>query len=402
MRYNSGIQRLEKDPRYQDAKEILWSILNHETPSDLRLNVVFGPAKVSYARVLIEDFLVVRPSRKPRVHDLNAPMEIGSKRKELETNSFYQESQLQLLQWKVPDAVLMEHLYGEYASVVLRIFELFLDSRLQRKCGIPTVGHLNRVGSLAGAMGLDEKTSRRYSAIAALHDCIEDLLNKVPYKRGKPYGLQGYEAFVDSFIPPELQSSVILLTNHYDLILNYIQSALARTDHALTKKTLLRSLEQMMQRDFQPLQPFIQPMHSLVMKLDAEQDFFTSIKWELYKDKYIHHMADTTEEMKNYRTYEIKAIDLSDNAHGRDALAMSGRTKNLIKMEIWARKGYALKSSWGPLNDHIRELEEDALVHAEHMIIRDFLEHASALDFLSSALMKIRDLTPVFFVDEAV
>ncbi|MBX2992994.1 MAG: hypothetical protein KF749_17725 [Bacteroidetes bacterium] len=402
MRYNAGISRLQKDPRYHDAKDALWSILHHRVPSDATLARVFGTDKSRFVRLLVGDFISKNPhtGKKPRTHDNAAPTEIGDKRSDLEKKESYQRSQLRLLQWQVPDLTDLTDLYGIYAPAVQKVLQLFLDSGLKRKCGISTAAHLNRVGALTGAMGIDDDTTRRYSAIGALHDCIEDLLNRVRNAKGKVYGLSGYDKFLDAHIPTELQTSVVQLTNHYDLILEHIHTDLTRNERLFTQKTVLPFLEKMMRRGLPELVSYVSRMHDVLSKVDPDRSFAESAKWVLYKELYIHDMAQTTHQMSNYRTYEIKAIDLSDNAHGRDALAMAGRIKNLIKMDMWAREGYALKSSWRPLNNHIAELEEDALVHAEHLLIRDFLEGASTLDFVSSALIKINDLSPVFYVDD--
>ncbi len=76
---------------------------------------------------------------------------------------------------------------------------------------------------------------------------------------------------------------------------------------------------------------------------------------------------------------------------------MFSRIKNIIKIGIWAREGYGLKSTWLPLNNRVMEIQEDTLVHAEHFVIRDLLEPQSTQDFLMSALLKIKELESIFY-----
>lgn len=403
MRYNQPIQRLQRDSRYYHARELLHHLLHHTIPPDTTLASVFGSSGTTLAKRLIAEFIAsgVPAHLQPRHHVDNAPTEISTKRSQLESDKLYQEIQVRLLQWETPDVTSLAHFYGEYAPTVRRIFSMFLDARLRRKCGVPTAAHLNRVGALAWSMGIDEGPAHTFTAIGALHDTIEDLLNRTRDGNGKPYGLEGYDAFVETFIPAELRESIILLTNHYDLILDYLRRGLARQEKAVSQKTVVPLLEEMIQRSPKALTEYLTRMHQYLSTLETDQEYSETAQWYFYRELYIHNMAETAHRHSNYRTYETKALDLADNAHGRDALAMSGRIKNLIKMDIWARKGYALKSSWSPLNNHIMELEEDALVHAEHLIIRDLLEDTSTLDFLSSALLKLKDLTPVLFVDKA-
>jgi hypothetical protein len=110
-------------------------------------------------------------------------------------------------------------------------------------------------------------------------------------------------------------------------------------------------------------------------------------------------MAVYTHSRGDYRTFEIKAIDLSDNGHGRDALAMSSRIKNLIKHQIYANYGVRLKSTWHGINNRVAELQEDALVHAEHLIISDLLQKQSYMDFAVSTMLKLLTLKSIFFTD---
>lgn len=399
------LQRLSVSdhPQYHRAHEVLESVLQRDAPPPHLLSHLYGLDLAPRIHELITNFLSEEFTNPvtPRKHNLDAPTEIGDTRARLEYDARYQAVQTELLQHRIPDRVMLQNCYGEYAEAVRQIFDLFRHHMLMRKCGIPSVAHLNRVGSMAGALGLDKNEGdKKYSAIGAMHDAIEDLLNLAVDDTGRGFGLARYEEFIDEFIPDELQSSLVLLTNHYDLILGHIQRDLRRKDRALTRNHLVSSLEQLASARYPGLDTYIKAMLNLLSAAELEPDVYENAKWRCYRNLYIHDMAAEAHAVANYRTYQTKALDIADNANGREALAMAGRIKNILKMDIWGREGYALGSSWPPLNNHVIEFEETALMHAEQLVIRDFLEPVLTQDFIMSGLQKIKALRPVFFVDE--
>jgi hypothetical protein len=247
---------------------------------------------------------------------------------------------------------------------------------------------------------MDTEGAFMYSAIAATHDTIEDLLLIASDPHGHHFGLERYPEFLEYIAPQEIHGSLILLTNHYDLILASIERQLRFSDQLMTRQSLMTELETLAGVGLPSIAPYATRMYNLLRERDIGQNTYETSKWLCYRELYIRLMAEQAREADDFRTFEIKGLDLSDNAHGRDALALTGREKNIIKMDIWARAGYSLHSAWAPLNDHIMEVEEDALVHAEHLIVKDFLEPVSSQDFVSSALLKIKELEFVFYLGE--
>ena len=138
-------------------------------------------------------------------------------------------------------------------------------------------------------------------------------------------------------------------------------------------------------------------MHYILEGASLDDDVYAQAKWICYSELYIREMAIYTHSRGDYRTFEIKAIDLSDNGHGREALALDSRIKNLLKQQIYATYASQLKSTWHGINNRVAELQDDALVHAEHLIILDFLQQQSYLDFAMSTLLKIISLRPILF-----
>ena len=84
--------------------------------------------------------------------------------------------------------------------------------------------------------------------------------------------------------------------------------------------------------------------------------------------------------------------------HGKDALSLDGRIRNINKNVLWAKLGLQMKSTWIPLNNHIRENLEDSYVAADIIILNDLLEPQSSLDFVTSSLHKFSKLQEVFYV----
>jgi len=101
----------------------------------------------------------------------------------------------------------------------------------------------------------------------------------------------------------------------------------------------------------------------------------------------------------DFRTFEIKSIDLADNAHSSGALSMEEKLKNIQKLCIWASYGFSLQTNWQPTNNFIQEVFEVALECSKNLVVKDLLEPISKPDFFASALYKIEELRPVFYIE---
>lgn len=237
-----------------------------------------------------------------------------------------------------------------------------------------------------------------YAAIGFMHDALEDLLDRVDDGHGNVYTVNDYQAFLNRFASPELHTHIKLVTNFYDLILSEIRDRLRSVDKYFSKENLMWALEDMYTHDRLEIHPYLEKMHYAIEGAELGHDVYGDAKWICYSELYIREMAIYTHSRGDYRTFEIKAIDLSDNGHGRDALALDSRIKNLIKQQIYATYGSQLQSTWHGLNNRVAELQEDALVHAKHIIIRDFLQQQSYIDFAVSTLLKVLSLKSILFV----
>ena len=401
MRFNSNISRLTDDGRYSAAQETLWTILHARTPDLEQLRTLYGRDLAPAISTLIDHFLESHPEMFGTVRDHNpsASTAISDARTRVEASDDYTKVQSSLLFGLVPDRTDIDYFYGKFGGCVWDILSLFMAHRLKRKCGISSTAHLNRVGAVVREMRMEPEGESLYATVGAMHDALEDLLEVTTDERGHVYGVARYHEFLDRYFPLSLHEHLKLITNFYDLLLKDIQRMLQREDRYLSKSNLMETLETLYSSSNIELHPYLEKMHYVLEGADLGSEVHAAAKWLCYKELYISEMAIYTHGAGDYRTFEIKAIDLSDNGHGRDALALSSRIKNLIKQQVYATYGHRLESTWHALNDRVEELQEDALVHAEHIIIRDLLERQSIQDFVISALLKIRSLQPVFFSD---
>jgi hypothetical protein len=362
--------------------------------------MLFGKGAAAAIAGIIGDFIVLHSGQlgKPRKHLTESPEEIMQHFHKVNEDAAFQSVQSELLQERPPEIRSLRKLYGTYSEAVLSSFRSAMEFRLTRKSGLSSTCHYNAVGAVTGALGLDANGDNQFASIAALHDSIEDLLPMVTLRskdRAEPWH---YEVFLHEFIPVDLQPHVALLTNHYDLILSFINRRARENGLLLSKKLIATPLESIFELSPLPIRTCCEKMAGLLQRTDLEEDFFKEFKWLCYKRLYMPDLSAHAKSENNFRTFQIKAIDLFDNALGRDALVLAARIRNIMKMTIWASEGYKIQSTWAPLNDHVMELQEKALVDAENLIINDLLSVRERIDFAASALVKVRQLKDVLYV----
>lgn len=395
-----NITGFESGQRFQLAREALQSILARTVPPQKTLIGLYGNDRYAEIAHLMESILPSIPKGvgRPRKHNYDAPTEIHDTRTKISKNKDYQAVQSLLLQWQLPEIKQLDKFYGEYAGAVRAVFEKFLTLRLKRKCGISSTAHLHRVGAVVWALGMDNDSSRRYSAIGALHDAIEDLLYHLRDEQDRPFGIHSYDDFISALLPGDLLPAVMLLSNHYDLILGSVHFESQRKQEYFSKEYLLDRLSTLEAEATNSLKPFLRKMLAVFPDFDLGSQVYEDAKWKCYERLYIPEVAQTARSADNWRLLQLKAIDLADNFHGREALSLDRQIRNITKMTIWAKAGYAMKSTWSPLNNHIMELQQDSLEGAEALVLRDLLQTQSCQDFAVSALLKAKNLSPVFYV----
>lgn len=392
---------MQTNPQYETASRMLDRILHAEVPDPALLAELYGVRQAQGMAAVIGRFLEEHAGDfgTPRTRQHQASTEISDARSTVDQSRDFQVLQQRLLFRELPDADELVPFYGRYAEEVRGILGLFFTHNLKRKCGISSAAHLNRVGAVVGAMGMDDADERMYSTVGFMHDVLEDLLEVARDARGEVYGTRRYQLFLDRYVAPELHGHLRRITNFYDLLLAEVLDRLKAEGQYMNRENLLWQLEDLYLHEPVEIHPYLEKMHYVLEDRELDGDIFSQAKWICYSELYIREMAVYTHSRSDYRTFEIKAIDLSDNGHGRDALAMSSRVKNLIKHQIYANYGSRLQSTWHGVNNRVAELQEDALVHAGHIVIGDLLQKQSSMDFAVSTLLKLLSLKSIFFVD---
>lgn len=397
---NSDIELLKSQKNFKTAFSILQDILNGRCPDLPLLEKLYGGKKSKIIQSIIKEYLVGADLKNRIVRATNddAPMEIALARREVENDVNYQKIHASILLNKVPEVKALEIFYGEYAPFVRKIMGLYSQLNLKRKCEISASSHLNRVGACVFQLKMNDTGKYNYSSTAVLHDSIEDLLRLTTSKDGKGIDADKYNAFIEEYIPRDLQNGVKILTNHYNLIISFITEKLKEEDKAFSRKNILAELYTIEKQKPVELIKYVSKMIELISKIEVDENELDTIKWECYKNLYLEGIAHSTILKDDHRIYEIKGVDLSDNSHGKGSLSIDARIRNINKNLMWGIKGYAMQSSWKPFNDHIEEVVQDALFSAEFIILNDLLKPDSSMDFMMSTLLKIEKLENVFFV----
>lgn len=401
MWYNNELRRLIREPNYKMAYEVFSSLISKSSPDIILLKKLYGEKKAEVIKENILKYFSEDKKKKftVRAHNLNAPQEIVNARKEMENNIYFQRIQSALLKKNdIPAKPDLQFFYGEFAEYVYSIIRIYKKLNLKRKCELNAATHLNRVGAVVFQLKMNDSESFKYSSIAMMHDAVEDLLDYSELSRGGKIHIDYYNKFLDEFIPFELRKSVKKLTNHFSFLINFITEKLKADDKSVSLKNILAVLEKMQRVKLGELNEYIEKMQNLLLNVKLEGDIIESAKWECYKNLYLNGIAEASIALNDYRLYEIKGIDLSDNAHGKGALSSEAKIRNIRKNMLWGKIGYRLHSSWRPLNDKIQEIMEDALQSAEYLILSDLLQTQSSQDFVMSALFKIKKLEKVFYI----
>jgi hypothetical protein len=400
MWINSELSRLQRDPNYHKAYEVFRSFIERKCPDINLLKKLYGSERAQILSENIRSYFVSEKQKIliPRMHNYETPLEIINARLEIEKNKIYQKIQSAILKNDIPAKSDLKLFYGEYTDYIYRILETYKIMNLKRKCELNAATHLSRVGAVVYQLGMNDKGTYRYSAIAMMHDAVEDLLDYAELRKNNKIHFDYYNSFLNEYIPEELHQPVKILTNHYNYFINFIIDKLNKDDKSISLKNILLVLEKISKSKLGNLNQYTEKMHNLLSGIELEGDIIDSAKWECYHSLYLNGIAEASGKTNDFRLYEIKGVDLSDNAHGKGSLSTDAKIRNIRKNMLWGIIGYRMHTSWKPMNDKIEEVMEDALQSAEALILTDLLQIQSSQDFIMSALHKIKKLEPVFYV----
>lgn len=401
MRYTDEILGLKKSPKYKYARIVLDSLLNRQVPDEKILRKLY---KKSYKKIVeFSQRFITTDYGTPRQHDLTAPTLISDARINVSKNKNFQAMHHELLDFKVPDKKYLQKFFGEFYEAVALSYTLFIQSKKIRKSGISMTCHHNRVACTFYELNKDNPKVKWYASVAALHDFIEDLMYNLKDADGNRYTIENYQEFLDKMIPKELQGAVKLLTNHYDMILKYVDYHLDRRGKRFNKENVLEFLKLLDYQAYTELKDFIIRTINIIESFPYEEtsskDYLEDIKWKCYTGLYIPEIVNMSYKDSAHLVLLIKLVDLSDNNHGLDSMDQTSKIKNIRKSVITSDLISRLDNV-GLLEPYIREIREDALVKAEHFVLKDIMHQESCQDFFVDALVKIHSMKDVFYVQK--
>lgn len=398
MRYNNEISGLIKNPRYKYALQVFHSLLNSEIPEVSVLKKLY---KNSYAKMIEASKTLSKfDDAEVRPHDINAPKNIGNARILVGQDKKFQNIQDELLRFTVPEPKLLKRFFGEYSTVVSESYKLFIDANKKRKSGISMTCHHNRVACTFFKLNEQNPEVQRYTAIAALHDFIEDLMYSLKDENGERYTIETYQRFIDRFLPEDLQEPVKLLTNHYDMILQYVDYHLDRQGRRFNKDNVLDFLKNLDYETYTQLKDYVKKIIVMIENFPytemSSKNYLEEIKWECYSKLYIPELVNINYIDKENLLLSIKIIDLSDNNNGLDSVDLNSKIKN-IRKSVLTGTLIIKRDKTHALEPYVREIIEDALVKAEFLVINDLMQQESVQDFYVDALVKIERMRDVFY-----
>ena len=109
---------------------------------------------------------------------------------------------------------------------------------------------------------------------------------------------------MNDYVPEELQPNVRLLTNHYSLILNYLNYLLTISGTQVNRNNLLKNLEGLSTFDWS-LNESVKKLFVLLDANELPEPALENAKWLCYKELYISEMAENALAMSDFRTFAL-------------------------------------------------------------------------------------------------
>jgi len=346
-----------------------------------------------------------------RTHDLeHQNSEILDARSEIEHDKDYLEIHNALLAKEIPPKDKLLRMFGPFSDSADKVLTEYNESDKARKCLNPSASHIHRVAAVVHQLRLDNEHVQFYATVGLLHDSVEDLLKSAEDSHKNRYGLECYSRFLQDFIPADFRTQVLRLTNHYGLILKSAKDAIVKADVGYSIDTVRSALDNLQLTADRELKPFFEHLYVLLDELaleyadegNAPDERFSDdeLGWRCYKQYYIPHLANASHKANDYRPFEVKAVDLSDNAMGRGALELGKRIRNMEKIQSWIDHGRAVDPDWLPLLKRLDELQNQVLADAEEYIIGKITQSTAVSDFLASAVRTVKELEMVLFLPQ--
>ncbi len=380
---------------------------------------------------LVKDY-VVDDSFQPgelRSHDVTAPSKIRDSKEKLSKNEHYKEAHKALLQGKIPGEQEMLALYGHHAESAKKSDELLLSSGRFRKCWTPIATHPNRVSAMVGELGFDDKVYDHdpfhFRFLAKIHDTPEEVIGTVRDEKGRLYGLDRFNDLLDDLgVAQEIRDHLVDITNTSDLIFRAMLSgeynfSIAKHRSKITRDDVYNSLEILSGLNYDFFSDHALKIRFFLEDKDLPQGkVWETAKWLSYFGVYMDGLVDnalydklktksfnesrssvSASNLSDFRTVEVKQVDVRENNLNKAALNIEDHIKNLIKEEYAGRKPLSLNSGWKPLIDNSRELIQGSYSDGLQLAKITLATKNDALDHFSVGLKYIKALQSVFYED---
>jgi len=242
--YSSRVEKVRRDPKYFAAESFLDLMLEQDSFESINgqkvLQELFsqlgiaGPDTIKRA---LSEYVYPKYFSElgtARQIDETVVQDIMVARQDIQQNPNFLYVQNDILKSKLPKVESLEYFFGQFSNNALETIKRFQTPEFVRVCGIPMLAHWIRVGGTVKKINEFEPDNARRAFAAFKHDDIET---------GVPIvGLDNYLMYVSEYIPEAITKEVILLTNHYDIYLNYIKDEFKAKNLDPTRKMVIKAL----------------------------------------------------------------------------------------------------------------------------------------------------------------
>lgn len=392
-RYSDQINHIRSDLRYFLAEEFLDKILRGYDFSgkndEIYLNKLF-PALQENAAYAIKDSLdnEIYPllanyfNNDINLPDLNVSQDIMNASLKIQSNKKFIDidNKIKIKSKPIkPNLEDLKYFFGPYAQESLDIIVNAFGKH--RRTGIQSISHSFRTAATAFELYKNEPEKAQLRAFVMLnHDFgLED----------SDWELKQYDEVVEK-INKDIRVDVVLLSNHYDIILNEVEKIFSKHNISPDKKMIINKIKKLKLKN--KLKYYADTM---INDLNDLNNYFVSspaIDWcksFFYANRYTPQLVDGCIQSEKLYVIEEKTIDLMDNDIGAIKLGDKFAVKQIKKEHDFAIENKKRNIVFDNYNRKINELHTNAIVKARHLCIRDILMNQYTNEFLSSMTTEI-------------
>lgn len=420
---NYKLEAQKKHPKYDDAKNILESIIKGVNPEEYTQYIInlYGEGWGYVKAVLVSQYNKLsdegyeygefRPENKQH------PIVLSGKREGLKTFNLYNSMQNSLRVWLMPDDAVLEHFFGKNTPFIKKMLnELSFKYKLNRKCKLPMPMHYGR------CTGVMDKLMDTPEYASCLGDLDKHDANTIMFEHDIEENYYLFEhknisidRFLKAYVPKHLIDYVVRITNKRDLLLKHVKKNLEDDDIVPSIPNIAMKLGDVREKDVFAMADIAS---SILKIIEAKKGIysFDELKFLCYpeyildavygEDRIKEGIGEGNYAMKEISKYFIVSIakmdDHGDNVHGNGALELEGRIKSVVKQGITGDALHSLHYKNTALNNLTAEALEIARTSAYYFFIDKLLEKDSIIDFVDSMMQSFKSLQSIFYQDRTL